>query len=145
MRILWSSERNTWRGGKQRKLKMRGRKEERWFNRTGGSNGLVKAVAKRSVSMWEERRDVFKRIRRKEQMKSESMGKEAFGSFDTWEMEVNRKNCDIFRKIGLMWEMWTSEEEEKRKAMVQRWRWQATAAKPLLPQGCANPSNPDTR
>lgn len=46
--------------------KMRGRKEERWFNRTGGSNGLVKALAKRSVSMREGRRDVFKRVRRKE-------------------------------------------------------------------------------
>lgn len=41
-------------GGGQRKLfederKMRGRKEERWFNRTGGSNGDVKAETKRPV------------------------------------------------------------------------------------------------
>ncbi len=31
--------------------KIRGRKEERWFNRTGGSNGDVKAGTKRPVSM----------------------------------------------------------------------------------------------
>lgn len=31
--------------------KMRGRKEERWFNRTGGSNGDVKAGTKGPVSM----------------------------------------------------------------------------------------------
>lgn len=49
MRILGRRERRVaWgRGGGQRKLfederKMRRRKEERWFNRTGRSNGHVK-------------------------------------------------------------------------------------------------------
>lgn len=109
---------------------MRGRKEARWFNRTGGSNGDVEAGTNRPVSMCDERRGEIKRGGEEKSRGWRGKGRRKKDAGDLAE----RKRRGLRDES----EEWTTEGKLGEKGTVNE------SEKPGLPQDCANPGNPDT-
>lgn len=114
--------------------KMRGRKEERWFNRTRASKGDVKAGTKSDGRRLRER---------KKKTVADEGGRMEKGGDRIWLLHmwgVAEKGKDAgFKKKGIKRGIYVRNEQ-----LRGRERNGKNGLRPRLPQDCANPSNPDT-